>query len=164
MTVILFLDLKKELFELAEQTMVTQKLGKEFEQKVVKRIVGISCINLPVSNVEVSAQWYVQHLGCILVREPVRFSNGEMNAIVKMGEEGITVMLHEELERTPLHFMRNGKPASLFELRTMDIDGFYHQLQEEGVVVGERYDNEPCAKYFNVCDPDGNTISIAEWY
>jgi RNA polymerase sigma factor (sigma-70 family) len=156
--------LKKELFELAEQMMVTQKLGKEFTQKVVQRIVGVSCLNFPVSNVEISAEWYVKHLGCILVRRPIRGADGGMNAIIKIGEDGPSVFLHEELERTPLHFIRNGKPASLFELRTMDIEAFYLQLKEEGVKVGERYDNEPCSKYFDVCDPDGNTISIAEWY
>ncbi len=68
--------LKKELFELAEQTLVLQKLGKDFERKVVKRIVGLACINLPVSNVEKSARWYVKHLGCILMREPMRFPQG----------------------------------------------------------------------------------------
>jgi RNA polymerase sigma factor (sigma-70 family) len=156
--------LKKELFELAEQSIVTQKLGKEFTQKVVQRIVGVSCLIFPVSNVEVSAHWYVKHLGCILVREPIRGSDGGINAIIKIGVDGPSVFLIEELERTPLHFTRNGKPASMFELRTMDIEAFYLQLKEEGVQVGERYNNDPCSKFFDVCDPDGNTISIAEWY
>jgi RNA polymerase sigma factor (sigma-70 family) len=154
--------LKKELYEMAKQTLESQKLGSEFEQKVLKRIVGVSCINFPVSNVEISAEWYVKYLGCILVREPKQF-NGETNAIIKLGEDGPTVFLHEEKERTPLHFTRKGIPASIFELRTEDIESFYKQLKDEGVQVGERYDNLPCAKYFNVIDPDGNTISIAEW-
>lgn len=154
--------LKKELFELAEQTLSKQKLGEAFERKVVKRIVGISCINFPVRNVEVSAQWYVSHLGCKLVREPIRFPNGA-NAIIQLGDEGPNVFLHEEKERTPLHFTRQGVPASLFELRTDDIESFYAQLIEEGVQVSERYDNDPCSKYFDVVDPDGNTITIAEW-
>lgn len=88
-----------------------------------------------------------------------------LNAIIKIGEVGPSVFLLQELERTPLHFTRNGKPASLFELRTMDIEAFYLQLKEEGIkVVGERYDNEPCSKYFDVYDPDGNAFTIAEWY
>ncbi|MBP1994862.1 sigma-70 family RNA polymerase sigma factor [Paenibacillus eucommiae] len=155
--------LKKELFELAEQTMSKQKLGETFEDHVVKRIVGISCINFPVKNVDVSAWWYVQHLGCKLVREPIRFKEGA-NAIIQLGENGPNVFLLEETERTPLHFTRNGVPASLFELKTNDIESFYAQLKEEGVQVGERYDNVPCSKYFDVIDPDGNTITIAEWY
>ncbi|WP_199616201.1 sigma-70 family RNA polymerase sigma factor [Paenibacillus alkalitolerans] len=155
--------LQKELFELAEQTMSRQKLGEEFEQIVVKRIVGISCINFPVRNVDVSAQWYVKHLGCKLVREPIRSANGA-NAIIQLGDGGPNVFLHEEAERTPLHFTRNGVPASLFELKTDDIEAFYAQLVEEGVQVSERYDNYPCSKYFDVVDPDGNTITIAEWY
>ncbi|GGD96501.1 hypothetical protein GCM10010911_64050 [Paenibacillus nasutitermitis] len=155
--------LKKELFDLAEQTLGNQKLGEVFEQKVVKRIVGISCINFPVKNVEVSFQWYVQHLGCKPVREPIRFKEGT-NAIIQLGENGPNVFLLEEVERTPLHFSRNGVPASLFELKTDDIESFYAQLQEDGVQVSERYDNAPCSKYFDVVDPDGNTITVAEWY
>jgi RNA polymerase sigma factor (sigma-70 family) len=152
--------LKKELFELAEEMLVTKKLGKEFENKVMKRIIGVSCINFPVRDVVQSAEWYVTHLGCILVRKPTPGGN----AIIKLGEEGPTVFLHEESERTPLHFTRNGRPASLFELRTEDIDSFYQQLKEEGVQVSERYDNYPCSKYFDAVDPDGNTITIAEWF
>lgn len=148
---------------MADQTLSKQKLGEAFEQKAVKRIVGISCINFPVKNVDISAHWYVKHLGCKLVREPIRSIEGA-NAIIQLGEEGPNVFLHEETERTPLHFTRNGIPASLFELKTDDIESFYAQLKEEGVQVGERYDNFPCSKYVDVVDPDGNTITIAEWY
>ncbi len=143
--------------------MGKNKLGEAFEQKVVKRVVGISCINFPVKNVDISAQWYAEHLGCRLVREPIRTADGA-NAIIQLGENGPNVFLHEEAERTPLHFTRNGAPASLFELKTDDIESFYAQLKAEGVQVGERYDNAPCSKYFDVVDPDGNTITIAEWF
>jgi len=139
-----------------------QKVSEAFEQKLVKRIVGISCLNFPVKNVDISAQWYVRHLGCKLVREPMRSSSGA-NAIIQLGDEGPNVFLHEEAERTPLHFIRQGVPASLFELKTDDIEAFYAQLRKDGVQVGERYDNDPCSKYFDVVDPDGNTITIAEW-
>ncbi|MCC3373713.1 VOC family protein [Cohnella sp. REN36] len=148
---------------MAAKTMGKNKLGEAFEQKVVKRVVGISCINFPVKNVDISAQWYAEHLGCRLVREPIRTADGA-NAIIQLGENGPNVFLHEEAERTPLHFTRNGAPASLFELKTDDIESFYAQLKAEGVQVGERYDNAPCSKYFDVVDPDGNTITIAEWF
>jgi catechol 2,3-dioxygenase-like lactoylglutathione lyase family enzyme len=149
--------------ELAEQAMGKEQLSEASEQKAVKRIAGISCINFPVKDVDVSAEWYVRHMGCRLVREPMRFKEGA-NAIIQLGENGPSVFLHEEAERTPLHFTRCGVPAALFELRTDDIESFYAQLKEEGVQVGERYDNAPCSKHFDAVDPDGNTITIAEWY
>lgn len=153
--------LKKELFELVEQTMTKQKLGSELVAKVMKRITGLACINLPVRDVEVSAQWYVENLGVILLREPTRFEQNA-NAIIQLGDSGPSVLMHEEQELTPLHFTRNGKLAPIFELRTDDAEAFYTQLLENGVTVSNRYDNPPCGKYFHVHDPDGNVITIVE--
>lgn len=70
--------------------------------------------------------------------------------------------MHEEPERTPLHFTRQGKPAPIFELRTDDAEAFCAQLLENGVAVSNRYDNLLCGKYFHVHDPDGNVITIVE--
>ncbi|QHW31729.1 sigma-70 family RNA polymerase sigma factor [Paenibacillus rhizovicinus] len=153
--------LKKELVALAEQTMTDQALGTAFVTKVMRRITGLACINLPVRNVDVSARWYVEQLGVILLREPTRFEQGA-NAIIQLGEHGPSVLMHEEEELTPLHFTRNGKPAPIFELRTDDADAFYAQLLEQGATVTNRYDNAPCGKYFHVHDPDGNVITIVE--
>ncbi|GIP36931.1 hypothetical protein J31TS4_02110 [Paenibacillus sp. J31TS4] len=153
--------LKKELFELAEQTKTDQKLGSAFVTKVMRRITGLACINLPVRDVNVSAKWYVENLGVLLKREPMRFEQGA-NAIIQLGENGPSVLMHEEKELTPLHFTRNGKPAPIFELRTDDAEEFYSQLLEKGVNVSNRYDQLPCGKYFHVHDPDGNVITIVE--
>lgn len=153
--------LKKELWELAEETMTEQRLGSAFVTKVMKKITGLACINLPVQNVEVSAKWYVENLGVLLLREPTRFAQGA-NAIIQLGENGPSVFMHEEKELTPLHFMRNGNPAPIFELRTDDAEAFYAQLLENEVHVSNRHDNLPCGKYFHVHDPDGNVITIVE--
>lgn len=141
--------------------MGDEKLGAVFVAKVMKRITGLACINLPVRNVEVSARWYVENLGVILLREPTRFDQGA-NAMIQLGENGPSVLMHEEQELTPLHFMRNGEPAPIFELRTDDAEAFYTQLLESGAMVSNRYDNVPCGKYFHVHDPDGNVITIVE--
>lgn len=153
------LKLKKELFELAKQTLESKKLGKEFTQKVVKRIIGMACIKLPVSNLERSVDFYVNNLGCILIREPIKHKS----AVIQLGKEGPEVLFFEQPEIIPLHFTRHGKSVPMFELRTEEIDGFYAQLKEEGVRVTERYDNS-CAKYFQVFDPDGIMITIVEWH
>lgn len=152
--------LKEELVELVQDTLSTQKLGKEFEQRVVKRITGVACINLPVSNVDASKKWYVDHLGCTLVRDTLSF-NGAVNCLIKLGE-GPTVLLHEEKEKYNLHFMRNGEPAPIFELLTEDIKEFYHQLKKEGVTVIGDITNSSCGDRFQVNDPDGNRITIIQ--
>jgi len=141
--------------------MKEQRLDAAFVTKVMKRITGLACINLPVRDVNVSARWYVENLGVILLREPTRFDQGA-NAIVQLGENGPSVLMHEEKDLTPLHFMRNGKPAPIFELRTDDAEAFYTQLLEKGATVSNRHDNLPCGRYFHVHDPDGNVITIVE--
>lgn len=152
--------LKEELVELVQDTLSTQMLGKEFEQRVVKRITGVACINLPVSNVDASKKWYVDHLGCTLVRDTLSF-NGAVNCLINLGE-GPTVLLHEEKEKYNLHFMRNGEPAPIFELLTEDIKEFYHQLKKEGVTVIGDITNSSCGDRFQVNDPDGNRITIIQ--
>jgi predicted enzyme related to lactoylglutathione lyase len=135
--------------------------GSKFVNKAMNRITGLACINLPVRNVKASAEWYVENLGVILLREPTQFDQGA-NAMIQLGENGPSVLMHEELEPTPFHFMRNGKPAPIFELLTDDADAFYKQLLEKGENVTNRFDNVPCGKYFHVSDPDGNVITIVE--
>ncbi|RKN80570.1 VOC family protein [Paenibacillus ginsengarvi] len=134
----------------------------EFEQNVIKRVIEFACFNLTVSDVFVSTDWYVKHLGCRVVREPQRFMDGSANSQIKIGVQ--TVFLHESSDRVKIHYTHsNGSMGSIFELRTENIDEFYEQLLKEGVHVFERFDNLPCAKYFKVADPDGNVLSIMEF-
>lgn len=77
--------LKKELFELVEQTMTEQKLGSVFVTKVMKRITGLACINIPVRNVEVSARCTFKILvssccgnPCVLIKTQMRSFNVEI--------------------------------------------------------------------------------------
>jgi RNA polymerase sigma-70 factor (ECF subfamily) len=55
--------LKKELFEMVQETLETQKVDKDFEKKVIKRITGVACINIPVKNIQRSVDFYINHLG-----------------------------------------------------------------------------------------------------
>jgi catechol 2,3-dioxygenase-like lactoylglutathione lyase family enzyme len=137
------------------------KLDFNQSPKSARRITGIACINLPVSDVEASARWYTDVLGCTLLREPTRFEENT-NAMLQLGWKGPTVLMHEEKDRAALHFQRDGQPAPIFELQIGDIDAFYAKLQEQCAMVSDRYDNPGCGKYFKVKDPDGNWLTIVE--
>lgn len=149
--------LKEELLEMADQMLATHKLDENFTEKVVRRIRGLACIKLPVGNLERSVDFYVRHIGSILVREPDKWRE----AVIKLGVEGPDVLLFEQSELMTLHFSHHGKETPIFELRTDNIDEFHALLTKEGMRVAERYDNE-CGKYFQVYDPDGNRITIVE--
>jgi RNA polymerase sigma factor (sigma-70 family) len=153
--------LKKELFEMVQETLVTQKVDKDFEQKVIKRITGVACINIPVKNIEKSVDFYINHLGCTLVRGILKTDDGEGNAFIKLGN-GPVLLLHQEKEEYNIHFMRNGNPAPMFELLTENANDFFAVLKEEGVpVIGDILENS-CGDRFQVSDPDGNRITIIQ--
>ncbi|WP_373558036.1 VOC family protein [Paenibacillus sp. XY044] len=51
----------------------------------------------------------------------------------------------------------------MFELITEDVKGFFKVLQEEGIkVIGDVKENV-CGDRFQVCDPDGNRITIIQF-
>ncbi len=158
------LKMKKELFYMAGETLTEHKLGAEFEEKVIKRVLEVACLNLPVSNVEASTQWYVTHLGCTVMRPPQRFDDGNANALIRLGGGGPAVWLRESSDSVKMDFSRNGgNGLTIFELRTENVDEFYEQLGKEGVNVFDRQNSLPCGKYFKVADPDGNTFTVLEF-
>ncbi|MGN7165435.1 sigma-70 family RNA polymerase sigma factor [Paenibacillus cellulositrophicus] len=153
--------LKKELFAMVYETLSTQKVDKDIEQKVMKRITGVACINIPVKNVEKSVEFYINHLGCELVRGILKTEDGGRNAFIKLGN-GPVLLLHQEKEEYNIHFMRNGNPAPMFELITENVKGFFKVLQEEGVKVIGDVEENVCGDRIQVCDPDGNRITIIQ--
>ncbi|WP_158560517.1 RNA polymerase sigma factor [Paenibacillus contaminans] len=80
--------MKRELIQIVETTLNEHKVGQEFEQEVIHRVSEVACINLPVSNIEVSTKWYVDHLGSSILREPQRFSDGNANSLIRLGKTG----------------------------------------------------------------------------
>lgn len=153
--------LKKELFEMVQDTLSIQRVDKNFEQKVIKRITGVACINIPVKNIEKSLDFYINHLGCTLVRKILKTDDGGGNAFIQLGN-GPVLLLHQENEEYKIHFMRNGNPAPMFELLTENAKEFFAVLKEEGVpVIGDILENS-CGDRFQVSDPDGNRITIMQ--
>jgi len=135
--------------------------ANDVEQKVIKRITGVACINIPVKNVEKSVEFYINRLGCTLVRGIIKTEDGGGNAFIKL-ENGPVLLLHQEKEEYNIHFMRNGNPAPMFELITEDVKGFFKVLREEGVKVIGDVEENTCGDRFQVIDPDGNRITIIQ--
>jgi RNA polymerase sigma factor (sigma-70 family) len=153
--------LKKELFEMVQEALSSHRVDKDIEQKVIRRITGVACINIPVRNIDESVGFYVNHLGCTLIRGILRTDDGESNAFIKLGN-GPILLLHQEKEQFNIHFMRNGNPAPMFELLIEDIMEFFLVLKNEGInVVGDINENS-CGDRFQVSDPDGNRITIIQ--
>ncbi|WP_245375629.1 pentapeptide repeat-containing protein [Paenibacillus eucommiae] len=139
------------------------EIDQEFEQREMHRVSEVACINLPVSNVEVSTNWYVNHLGSTIMREPQRFPDGNANSLIRLGKAGPSVWLRESTEQVSMNFSINsGSNLTIFELRTENMNDFYEQLKRENVNITEIEDHGVCGKTFKIIDPDGNKFTILE--
>ena len=131
---------------------------------MVERVMGLHGIHVPVTKVEKSVEFYVEHLGFELIRgqEDGKYTN----ALIKIGNSPTIFLSPVDQVESELKFSSvDKKEQALFEVGTRDIDGLYKQLQAEGIRVTERYDNPGCGKYFDVYDPDGHMICICQdWY
>lgn len=127
-----------------------------------KRVTGIACLNIPVGNIDASVDFYVNRLGCELVRETLCDPAGSWaNAFIRFGSDP-TALLHQERDSFHMHFLRDGEPAPILELRTEDIRGFYDVLVHTGVPVLGNISETSCGDRFQVSDPDGNRITIVQ--
>jgi RNA polymerase sigma-70 factor (ECF subfamily) len=156
--------MEMELLNLIETTLSKNKLGQEFEQNVIRRVSEVACINLPVRNIEVSTNWYVDHLGSSIMREPKRFPDGNANSLIRLGKAGPSVWLRESVDQVNMNFSRSsGSSLTIFELRTENINDFNEQLKREKVNITEIEDHGVCGKTFKIIDPDGNAFTILEY-
>ncbi|RKN80569.1 VOC family protein [Paenibacillus ginsengarvi] len=108
------------------------------------RAVGMHVINFAVSNLEKSFEFYVDRLGF----EKTGSREVRINKSTK-------IWLHQIED---IKDKSNELSMHWFEVGTKDIEQFYKKLKEENVLVGERYDNPGCGRYFDVYDPDGRKL------
>lgn len=125
---------------------------------------NMAALHIPVSNVQVSTDFYVNKLGFTLRRAPQTDDKGYTNALLRLGNFPTTIFLHETTDIVNIHFRNytNTFIHAVFEINTATIEEFYKELREEGVRVGPRYDNPGCGKYFDLYDPDGHVIKVCQ--
>lgn len=125
------------------------------------KVEGVACINIPVNNIEQSIDFYVNKLGCKLVRGVLRTEDAA-NAFIQFGESGLHALLHEEDSDFQLHFKRFDKDVPIIELFCSDVRSFFHQLKNENVEVIGDISNHSCGERFQVIDPDQNKLLIIQ--
>lgn len=155
--------LKKELFNLMEQTFTSKKMGEEFRDDVMWRIVPrIATIEIPVSNVKQSIEWYGKILGTKAVFE------GEQAAMLHLqggNRTGVpTLYLVETKDHARLSFLNTNTNVvhSVIDFYIPDLERFHSFLTEQGVeVTGINYiPNMPGMGGFGFKDPNGNLLSV----
>lgn len=160
--------LKKELVELSEQVMNDQKLGSTFVAKVMEEledITGMTCIYVPVSDVDKAVQFYDLNLGC---KPAIKEAT---HAILRFPEQNGEFLGPRVRQTVPAIFLVHSKSSNSQIDNSIPIGCFitpriqkmYNRFKENGVeIVSEIPENRPCGPNFLFRDLDGNMWEIWE--
>lgn len=120
-----------------------------------KYITGISSVEIPVSNLDVSVEWYTKHLGLAVQHRGDSFA---MLTFDTVGVPGVYLCKTESGERLTFINTYTGVIHSVIDFYTADLEGFYNYLVEQGVETGPLNISSGYGG-FGFKDPDGNLIS-----
>lgn len=95
------LKLKKEMFEMAQEVLVSQKVDSQFSQRVKARIKAMITIDMHVFDLKKALNFYVELLGFTLVRPPFHLDQDvEDNAIIRVdGGPNIILIKKQNLQK-----------------------------------------------------------------
>ncbi|NHN34180.1 VOC family protein [Paenibacillus sp. S3N08] len=130
-----------------------QNLGGGYS--VENFILRISAIEIPVSNLESSINWYVKLLG---LEVQYRGSNDAMLTFNAIGVPGIFLCQTEDNQRLQFVNTSNGITHSVVDFYTSNLEEFRNYLIKQGVEVGKLNMNSDHGG-FGFKDPDGNFLS-----
>ena len=119
-------------------------------------------INYYVENVEVVAQFYIEHFGFVeIFRTPQQGT--PVHVEVTLGSFVLGIESQEAIQTLhglPLVESR-GFPHAELVLRTENVDEAYARLMEKGVVsISAPHDLLPSLRVAWISDPDGNPVRI----
>ncbi|MDQ1912228.1 VOC family protein [Paenibacillus sp. GD4] len=131
------------------------------EEAIVK---SITCIELPVSNMQRAVDFYVFQLGFYMNttknRLPIEPDNTEVFIYPASGGE---IMLVQTDGEERLAFTHKGRPNHVLILEmSEDIETCHRRLSSAGIKTSPIKDSGGCGKSFDVFDPDGNFIKL--WF
>jgi catechol 2,3-dioxygenase-like lactoylglutathione lyase family enzyme len=122
-----------------------------------KYISRISSVEIPVTNLEASVNWYTQILGVHIQHKDEKFA---MLTFDSIGVPGIFLCETQDSSRLFFKNTNNEVLHSIIDFYTSDLKGFHQYLLDQGVQVGElNLHAESDFGGFGFRDPDGNLIS-----
>jgi catechol-2,3-dioxygenase len=118
-------------------------------------ISHVATIEIPVTNLEKSIEFYIEILGVELEFK------GEKNAMLSFNRKGVPTIYLVQTEETQISFTNtnNGIIHSIIDFYTPKLEEFYHWLKEKNIHVGTLNVNpENGFGGFGFKDSDGNLL------
>lgn len=155
-------NIKKELLDyMAQDTFDKKRIGKEFEEEVMWRIVPrIATIEIPVSNVQQAIDWYTKVLGVNAVYQDEHTAMLHLQGGTRIGVPTLYLVQTEDTKRLDFKNSHTGITHSIIDFFIEDLERFHAFLKKEDVKVTE-LNFFPGTKMggFGFEDPDGNLLS-----
>jgi catechol 2,3-dioxygenase-like lactoylglutathione lyase family enzyme len=126
--------------------------GKAMKKNYITRI---SAVEVPVSNLVKSIDWYTRILGLEVQHKDLKTAMLTFNAL---GVPGVFLCETESNEKLQFINTNNDVTHSVIDFFTADLIGFYNFLIEQGVKVGKLNMNSDFGG-FGFEDPNGNLLS-----
>jgi RNA polymerase sigma factor (sigma-70 family) len=155
--------LKKELFDLMKETLGDKKLGKEFEDDVLGRIVPrIATIEIPVSDVLASVEWYGKILGTKAEFQHSKSAMLHLQGASNVGVPTLYLVQTDDLDAMKFRNSNTDIVHSVIDFYFPDLEKFHAFLQKENVeTTGINYfPDKPTMGGFGFKDPDGHLLSV----
>ncbi|XRG80533.1 VOC family protein [Rossellomorea sp. GAMAL-10_SWC] len=116
-------------------------------------IEQVHYIRIPVNDLELSAQWYRDVLGLLLL------NNTEELAILKVNEGPFLLILVPTVDETIAHFSIDNKQEFSIGFTSPELTKFHqhlidHQVQVEDIKVDNGH------AFFHFYDPNGNKLQV----
>jgi RNA polymerase sigma factor (sigma-70 family) len=128
--------LKKELLEIMEEEFSMKKIGQQFHDDVLWRIVPrIATIEIPVSKLEKSIEWYNKILGTKVVHQSTETAMLHLQGGNRVGVP--TLFLVQTDDKMRLSFLNTNTKIvhSVIDFFVPDLERFQLYLQDQGVEV-----------------------------
>jgi RNA polymerase sigma-70 factor (ECF subfamily) len=154
--------LKKELVAVMQEALEEKKIGQDFHDDVMWRIVPrIATIEIPVSNLKRSIEWYCRNLGTRVVHETTTDAMLHLQGSNKIGVPTLFLCETDDVSNK-LGFLNTNTNIrhSVIDFYVPDLVRFHKFLSDQGVNVGKlNYNIGEGLGGFGFSDPDGNVFS-----
>ncbi|GKS10694.1 hypothetical protein YDYSY3_16940 [Paenibacillus chitinolyticus] len=121
---------------------------------MTQTLTGIDHVQLPVSNLKQSIEWYGKMFGCTLLD-----NYGEC-AMLKL-ENGPNLMLWQSSDYSSAHFDKDGETMPVIFFKSNEIDLLARRLEEEQVRIVS-FDDGGFAKFLKFYDINNNFIGVLQ--